>query len=37
VLDEGLAVSLREAAELSTFTLPLKRSRQTEAVTTEAP
>ena len=37
VLDEGLAVSLREAAELTTFTLPLKRLRQSEAVVTEAP
>jgi predicted RNA-binding protein YlxR (DUF448 family)/ribosomal protein L7Ae-like RNA K-turn-binding protein len=37
VLDEGLAVALREAAELSIFTLPQKRSRQPEAVATEAP
>lgn len=37
VLDEGLAVSLREAAELSSFTLPQKRLRQSEAVVTEAP
>jgi predicted RNA-binding protein YlxR (DUF448 family)/ribosomal protein L7Ae-like RNA K-turn-binding protein len=36
VLDEGLAVSLREAAELVTFTLPLKNSRSVEAVATEA-
>jgi ribosomal protein L7Ae-like RNA K-turn-binding protein len=38
VLDEGLAVSLREAAELSIFTLPSKRSQKADApVATEAP
>jgi predicted RNA-binding protein YlxR (DUF448 family)/ribosomal protein L7Ae-like RNA K-turn-binding protein len=37
VLDEGLAVSLREAAELSIFTLPAKRSQKADApVATEA-
>jgi ribosomal protein L7Ae-like RNA K-turn-binding protein len=37
VLDEGLAVSLREAAELSTFTLPPKRPQKSDAaVATEA-
>lgn len=37
VLDEGLAVSLREAIELMTFTMPQKSSRAAAAVTTEAP
>jgi predicted RNA-binding protein YlxR (DUF448 family)/ribosomal protein L30E len=37
VLEEGLAVSLREAAELSIFDLPPKRARQAVAVATEAP
>ena len=37
VLEEGLAVSLREAAELVTFTLPQKQQRSAGAVLTEAP
>jgi ribosomal protein L7Ae-like RNA K-turn-binding protein len=37
VLDEGLAVSLREAVELSMFTLPPQRSQKAQAVATEAP
>lgn len=37
VLDEGLALSLREAAELMTFTMPRKSTRPVAPMTTEAP
>jgi predicted RNA-binding protein YlxR (DUF448 family)/ribosomal protein L7Ae-like RNA K-turn-binding protein len=37
VLDEGLAASVREAAELGTFTLPPRNPRRHDAVVTEAP